>query len=386
MRHPAAATGRGCASALALAACCLAWGVGRCGAATPASLRCPDDLELEALARKSYSRYTITPNDAWWAQKTAEDSCTISCSHTGTFQYTVGETEVVFLSSCGPTCTARVVVTDAEAPYIACPYNGRLVTKSDPGKYATELALDAATYTDNHRMSETPLSAAVAGTPAAIREFRGPGGGVVRKLATRLYTVGLETTVTFTAQDETGNTQSCDVVVEVLDRERPRMACPTEALVAESDAGLAGAKLGSLVLAQEFSGPAELAFWQGGSGGRAVFFTHAQLGVTDNAPGKATLTAEFQHESQQAVGPQAGARFIADSESGGCSLCRSTAADSAADPSHGCARTSTCGTGTLLPIGLTQITVRASDGSHNVASCTMQLHVKDKEKHKEKRK
>ena len=117
------------------------------------------------------------------------------------------------------TCTQTVTVTDAEKPMITCPAN--VSVTADAGLCtATAVALGTATATDN------------CSTGAAL---------VITNDAPPTFYIGT-TTVTWTATDAAGNTQTCTQIVTVSDTEKPTITCPANVSVA-ADAGLCTATL-----------------------------------------------------------------------------------------------------------------------------------------------
>ena len=291
--------------------------------AQAAEIRCPADLKITASPGRSYATLTLTKDSVWWAQA----DCPVSVSRGGTRQYAIGTTPVTFKSSCGVECTANVVVADTEPPRIQCPHNGVYLKTADYGKPYADLDLEVATATDNHGLpTDDPISAVYTGSTtcqggcaALVLTFTLPSGDRFVRLQKRKYYVGDTGTVRFTARDTTGLTQSCDMQVRILDREKPRLTCPSGLLRAEADPGRRTAKLSTLVVTDEYTA-VPTPFWGGGSG-LLRYFRGDQFGLKDNADPSPTITAAFVHEKTP-VGPL-GISFTAASVTGICLACKS---------------------------------------------------------------
>ncbi|TNE69466.1 MAG: HYR domain-containing protein [Bacteroidetes bacterium] len=120
--------------------------------------------------------------------------------------------------------TVNVTVIDDENPTIACPANQNVGT--DPGLCSHAIAgLAAGSYTDNCGVTAITWSAPGA-TPVAS-----PGAGINTLNAT--FPVGT-TTVTFTATDAGGLTNTCAFDVNVTDTEAPVITCPADQTVSAS--------------------------------------------------------------------------------------------------------------------------------------------------------
>src|SRR6478609_2912003 len=105
------------------------------------------------------------------------------------------------------TCTQIVTVTDTEKPTISCPSD--LSIAADAGLCtATGVNLGTATATDN------------CSTGANL---------VITNDAPAIFNIGT-TTVTWTATDAAGNTQTCMQSVTVSDTEKPLLTVPTTKL------------------------------------------------------------------------------------------------------------------------------------------------------------
>jgi len=180
--------------------------------ATAPTLECP--AELAVSTDPDQCTATVDPG-----QPTANDNCdptllVVSGARAdggalvGT--YPLGDSDLTWSAADGAgntaSCAQLVVVSDGQAPDIACP--GAVTATTDPGLCtASGLDLGAAGATDNCGLSTAPTSDA----PAT-------------------FALG-DTTVTWTASDDAANAATCAQRVTVSDDEAPTLACPDDALL-----------------------------------------------------------------------------------------------------------------------------------------------------------
>lgn len=155
-------------------------------------------------------------------QPTVDDNCGIeffSNNYTGdddaSGDYPVGTTTVIWtvedLSGNTSTCAMTVTVIDNQAPTITCPAD--ITVNNTPNQCQATVNVPNATATDNCGIAQI---------------FKTPPGSI--------FQVGT-TTVTFTAQDFSGNTTSCTMTVTVLDVQPPVLTCPSN-LTVDTDPGV----------------------------------------------------------------------------------------------------------------------------------------------------
>lgn len=114
------------------------------------------------------------------------------------------------------TCTFNIVVEDNEAPIIDCPDD----IEVDAGlACSTIVNFGDATATDNCSL-------------ASVNQIEGPLSGTE-------FPVG-ETIITFEAEDDAGNTNTCSFTVTVTEEEPPTITCP-ENIEVDNDPGLCSA-------------------------------------------------------------------------------------------------------------------------------------------------
>jgi hypothetical protein len=125
----------------------------------------------------------------------------VNCSPVSGSSFFVGTTTVTCTTAAGPSCSFTVTVNDTQPPKITCPAN--ITTSNDPNQCSALVNYAAPPATDN-----CP-NATVTCLPASGSTF----------------TVGT-TTVTCTATDASGNTNSCSFTVTVNDTQPSTITCP----------------------------------------------------------------------------------------------------------------------------------------------------------------
>ncbi|MEW5994273.1 MAG: HYR domain-containing protein [Candidatus Zixiibacteriota bacterium] len=181
--------------------------------AEPPVVWCPDDITVAA---DSASCGAVVTYGAW-----ASDNCQwvqiVTNPLSGTL-FPVGSTlvEVIGADLAGnmDTCYFTVTVKDTIAPSIVCPDD--MVVNNDSGLCGATVAF-AATATDNC---------------AGVIVTADPPSGA-------FFDIGV-TTVTVTASDSSGNTDTCVFTVAIDDTEPPIANCPTQITVG-NDSGQCGA-------------------------------------------------------------------------------------------------------------------------------------------------
>ncbi|WP_118974545.1 HYR domain-containing protein [Taibaiella koreensis] len=206
---------------------------------------------------------------ASWTEPTATDNCTPAAnlvwnkSHQPGDLFPVGTTTVTYTATdaagnVSATCSFDVTVTDNTAPVFSnCPASMTNVVTNNAGCTA-EIVTTVPAVTDNCNMSTLTwtLSGATSGTSAASG---------INYLGTHIFEVGT-TTVTYTATDAAGNTQTCSYNIEVVNR-------------------LAGYISGTSTVAQNLNTTSNITF--AASGGKAPYtFTYS----VNNGPAQTIST------------------------------------------------------------------------------------------------
>ncbi len=157
---------------------------------------------------------------------TATDNCdgVITGTTTTTFPITVQGTTVItwtFADSRGnvSTVTQNVIITDATPPTLNCPAN---ISQSIAGNGCSKnVTIPNATYSDNCG-TVTTLTWTMTGATMANS---GPSG--INQIGTFTFNAG-NTTVTYTAKDAAGNTNTCTFTVTLTESVSPSITCPGE--------------------------------------------------------------------------------------------------------------------------------------------------------------
>jgi uncharacterized repeat protein (TIGR01451 family) len=169
---------------------------------TPPNITCPGNITVDANANcqavVNYSAPTVT------------DNCSISnvvCSPASGSTFSLGQTTVscTATDNAGNTglCSFSVTVVDNTAPQLtACPAN--IVTNTSAGLCARDVSFPAPTATDNCDGSRTVTCAPASGSSFGLGQ----------------------TTVTCSASDTHGNTNSCSFTVTINDTQAPIITCP----------------------------------------------------------------------------------------------------------------------------------------------------------------
>lgn len=127
------------------------------------------------------------------------------CSNIGANNVIVTATDA---SGNSTTCTAVVTVVDQTAPTISCAAN--IVVNNDPGQCGAVVSFAAPTATDGC---------------SAVTLVRTDNNQSL--VSGSLFPVGT-TTVSYKAQDASGNASSCSFTVTVMDAEAPVITCPAD--------------------------------------------------------------------------------------------------------------------------------------------------------------
>ncbi|VXC39146.1 conserved hypothetical protein [Flavobacterium sp. 9AF] len=246
------------------------------------------------------------------------------------------------------TCTQIVTVEDNENPVITCP--SAVTLTSDVGLCTSSASIGMAIATDN------------CGTPTLTND------------APTVFPIG-NTTVTWTATDNAGNTATCTQLVTVEDNENPVITCPS-AVTLTADAGLctSSASIGMAIATDNCGNPtltndAPTVFPIGNT---TVTWT-----ATDNAGNTATCTQIVTVEDNENPVITCPSAVTLTADAG---LCTSSASIGMAIATDNCGTpTLTNDAPTVFPIGNTTVTWTATDNAGNTATCTQIVTVEDNE-------
>ena len=190
------------------------------------TIACPADIQEVTDTGQCYA--TITDLGG---PPTTGDNCSVASvtnDAPGNDQYDVGDTIVTWTVTDGSgntaTCEQTITVTEDELPTITCPAD--VTDSTDPNEcFATSVPLGTPTANDN--------------CPGVFTYNDAPAQ----------FPLG-DTTVTWTAEDASGNTATCTHTVTVTDDEDPSITCPLDVYVqCPEDVPAAAADYDEFVLA-----------------------------------------------------------------------------------------------------------------------------------------
>ena len=266
--------------------------------------------------------------------------------------YPIGGTTVTWTASNTTgntvTCTQIVTVVDNENPVITCP--STITINTDLGQCTSSTSIGVATATDN------------CGVPTVSND------------APTAFPIG-DTTVTWTATDNAGNTATCTQIVTVVDNENPVITCPSAITIntdlgqctSSTSIGVATATDNCGVLTVSNDAPTSFPI-----GDSTITWT-----ATDSAGNTATCTqivTVVDNENPVITCPSA---ITINTDLGQCTSSTSIGVATATD---------NCGipivsndAPTAFPIGDTTVTWTATDNAGNTATCTQIVTVVDNE-------
>ncbi len=291
-------------------------------------------------------------------EPTSDDNCGVASvtndigSRSGTFP--VGDTIVTWTvtddSGNTATCDQTVTVTDDEDPTITCPADVSVST--DPGACtASGVNLGAPTTDDN-----CPGETATNDAPAT-------------------FNLG-DTTVTWTVTDASGNTATCEQTVTVTDDEDPTITCPAN-VTASADPGAciaSGVNLGAPTTDDNCPGAtaANDAPATFNLGDTTVTWT-----VTDASGNTATCAqtvtvTDDEDPTITTCPPDRTLTANANCQTTVPDLTGEAAADDNCSPPT---VTQDPPAGTVVGLGVTDVTITATDDAGNTATCTVEITV-----------
>lgn len=219
----------------------------------PVLAGCPSAVQVNTGAGATSCEAVAT-----WTEPTATDNCTPAASlvwtksHQPGDVFPLGTTTVTYtatdaMGNVSAACSFDVTVTDNTAPVFSnCPASMNHVATNNAGCTA-EIATNAPVVTDNCNLSSLTWTLSGATTAAS------PATGM-NYLGTHSFETGT-TTVTYTATDAAGNTQTCTYTIEVVNQ-------------------LAGYITGTSTVAQNVNTTSNITF--AASGGKAPYtFTYS---------------------------------------------------------------------------------------------------------------
>lgn len=308
--------------------------------------------------------------NANWTEPSHSDNCSGSSftqTHFSGNFFNVGTTTVMYIatdaanddgSTNSDTCSFTVTVNDAQNPLITgCPSN--ITQGTDNGVCTAVVTWNQPSSSDN--------------CPGdTLTSTHNPGN---------TFALGT-TTVTYTAEDTTGNTSTCSFTVTVQDNENPQITCPSN-ITGSNDAGVCtsvetytapvGTDNCTGVSTSQTSGLASGANYP-------VGVTTNVFTVTDGAANTATcsFTVTIADTTDPAI--TCPSNISVNNDGGQCNAVVSYTAPVGTDnctPST--SQTGGLASGATYPIGVTTNTFQVSDGAGNTATCSFTVTVTDNE-------
>jgi len=330
---------------------------------------CPADITQTALANACEAvvfadEPTVTDNCSGSAAATYLNDYNNTDDASGI--YPVGMTTVNWTSTDGSgntsSCTMTITVTDDEAPSVVCPL---------PVSVGTDAGSCTATVTVG-----LPITSDNCGVASAINDFNNTSN------ASDTYSLG-STTVLWTVTDIWGNTDTCSMVVTVMDDEDPAISCPTD-ITTSVDAG----SCGSIVT---YTAPAGTDNCLGvttaqtaglGSGSLFPIGTTTEEWTTTDGSGN-TAMCSFTVTVEEDLDPTIScpSNIATNVDAGACGATVTFTTPSGNDNCPGATTMQTGGlaSGDLFPLGTTTQEFTVTDAAGNSASCSFDVTVTDNE-------
>ncbi|SEL42628.1 ELWxxDGT repeat-containing protein [Stigmatella aurantiaca] len=319
---------------------------------TPPTVTCPAGITAEAThaagAEVNYPRATAT--DAVTA------SPSISYNRLPGTVFPLGTTTVTVTARDGAgnsaSCTFSVTVQDTTAPSMVCPTG---ITAEATGDSGALVSYPAATATD-------------AVTASPVLSYSQDSGTV--------FPLGA-TAVTVTAKDTVGNTASCSFNITVQDTTVPSLACPTNVTAEATSASGATVLYAPATVSDSVTAMPVLTYSQAAGTVFPLGTTAVTVTATDAAGNAASCS--FDITVGDTTMPEVTCPANTAAEATGASGAvvtypAATASDTASMP---VALSYSHAPGTLFPLGMTAVSVIATDAAGNVASCTFSVTVQD---------
>ncbi len=278
--------------------------------------------------------------------------------------FPAGSTEVTFTATDAEgntsACSFNIVVNDEEVPTIACPAN--ITVPAPAGTCEAEVTYALPVADDN-----------CPGVSIALTS--GPASG-------DLVAVGTQT-VTFEATDAAGNTAECSFEITVEDTDPPVFTCPTD-LVVSTDAGECEATVsfpaptatdacGDLTVTQT-DGPVSGSIFPLGT-------TVVEFTAEDESGNTSTCSINIVVEDQESPIITCPANIEAPASAGACEAAVTFDLPTFSDNCPGGSIVQTNGpvSGSIFPVGSTEIEFTATDAAGNSTICTTAVLVNDEE-------
>ncbi len=291
---------------------------------------------------------------------TATDNCPgttiVSVPPSGSF-FPVGTTTVTVTATDASgntaTCQFTVKINDTQGPTINCQTTD-IVVSNDPNQCSATVFYPTPAVSDN--------------CPGAIVVTVVPPSGTVFPVGT--------TVVTVTATDAAGNVSTCSFKVRVVDTQFPVVTCPAN-IVVSNTAGQCGAIVNFTPTATDncpgvtvTSNPPSGSFFP-------VGVTTVTVTAKDASNNVKTCTFTVTVNDTQLPTVICPANISTPAAAGQCGAIVVYPGPQVSDNCPGYTVTSTPASGSFFPVGITTVTVTATDASGNTATCQFTVRVVD---------
>jgi HYR domain-containing protein/IPT/TIG domain-containing protein/WD40 repeat protein len=311
-------------------------------------LSCPAGVVAECTSPSGASvSFSVTASD------TCDAAPSVFCAPSSGSDFAFGVTSVSCTASDAAgnvsTCSFDVTVVDTTPPSVTCPSDATLECEGPAGAVASF----GASASDACESSVTPVCVPASGST---------------------FPIGT-TTVTCTASDSSSNVGSCSFAVHVVDTVAPAITCPSSTSV--ECATTSGTSVSFDATALDLCDPAPGVACVPTSGSTfALGTTTVTCTATDAAANASSCSFDVTVVDTTAPSITCPTDVTADCQkSGGALVTFDATATDVCDPAPvvSCSPSS----GSLFPIGLTQVDCTALDGSGNSASCSFHVTVGD---------
>ena len=331
------------------------------------SISCPSDISQAGNIANCATPVTVP-------SPTVTDNCptwTYSNDFNGTTDasdtYPLGTTNLVWTATddAGHTtsCSMAITVTSVNPPTLICPAN--IQAPTDFGQCNTTVTVPAPNVSGN------------CGSPTLLNSYTNTDN------ASGIYPGGT-TTVTWTASDPSGQTSSCDMIVEVVDNQAPTIICPSN-IIDDTDPNLCK-KLNVIIpdpIINDNCGISSLTNSRTGatnpSGAYSVGTVNLIWIVTDVASQTASCSMSVTIEDHEAPTINCPANQTSTAPNGACDMLvigqTPLATDACGISSIANDYTNTNNATGMYPLGTTTVTWTATDVHGNTNNCTTLLTV-----------
>ncbi len=306
---------------------------------------------------------------ATFPNATAMDNCTalpavVSLGPPSGSTFPVGTTNVIFRATDAAgnsaTCSFSVVVNDTQLPIIQCPAS--LTLPAAPGVCTAVALFGDARATDNCTIS-----------PAVVN--LGQPSGASFPLGT--------TSVTFRTTDPSGNSATCSFTVIVIDTQVPTITCPTTLnLTATGNMCTAVATFANATATDNCTASPTMANLGQPSGSPfPIGTTNVTFRATDASGNSATCSFAITVNETQVPTITCPAALTLPAAPGECTAVATFANATAIDNCTASPVIVNTGlsSGSTFPVGITNVTFRATDASGNSVTCSFSIIVVDNE-------